>query len=83
MPKADVFYAQQRLLNIREVPMKPAYNCPACQWSGSEASFVTKILSIMYRPKHDNIQAFKQIKCPKCHNLVTIIFETLDGTIVK
>ena len=63
--------------------MKSAYNCPACQWSGNEASFVTKILSIMYRPKHDNIQAFKQIKCPKCHNLVTIIFETLDGTIVK
>jgi len=67
----------------REEPMKSAYSCPACQWSGSEASFVTKILSIMYRPKHDNIQAFKQIKCPKCHNLVTIIFETLDGTIVK
>lgn len=63
--------------------MKSAYVCPACQWSGSETHFVTKILSIMYRPKHDNIQAFKQIKCPKCQNLVTIIFETLDGTIVK
>ncbi len=37
----------------------------------------------MYRPKHDNIQAFKQIKCPKCHNLVTIIFETLDGSVAK
>ncbi|MFA6600239.1 MAG: hypothetical protein WC352_02015 [Candidatus Omnitrophota bacterium] len=44
---------------------------------------MTKILSIMYRPKHENIQAFKQIKCPKCHNLVTIIFETLDGKMVK
>jgi len=63
--------------------MKSAYVCQACQWSGGENTFVTKILSIMYRPKHDNIQAFKQIKCPKCHNLVTIIFETLDGTIVK
>ena len=63
--------------------MKSAYVCQACQWSGSENTFVTKVLSIMYRPKHDNIQAFKQIKCPKCHNLVTIIFETLDGTIVK
>lgn len=37
----------------------------------------------MYRPKHDNVQAFKQIKCPKCSNLVTIIFETLDGTLAK
>ena len=44
---------------------------------------ITKILSIMYRPKHENIQAFKQIKCPKCHNLVTIIFETLDGSVAK
>ncbi len=37
----------------------------------------------MYRSKHDNIQAFKQIKCPKCNNLVTIIFETLDGPVAK
>jgi len=37
----------------------------------------------MYRPKHDNIQAFKQIKCPKCRSLVTIVFETLDGTLTK
>ena len=44
---------------------------------------MTKILSIMYRPKHDNIQAFKQIKCPKCQSLVTIIFETLSGSTVK
>ena len=63
--------------------MKPLYTCSSCQWSGDEAHFATKILSIMYRPKHENIQAFKQIKCPKCHNLVTIIFETLDGSIVK
>ncbi len=37
----------------------------------------------MYRPKHDAIQAFKQIKCPKCRALVTIVFETLDGTLAK
>ncbi|MFZ5801902.1 MAG: hypothetical protein ACOY3K_02160 [Candidatus Omnitrophota bacterium] len=60
---------------------KTYYNCSTCGWSGNEAQAVAKILSIMYRPKHDSIQAFKQIKCPKCHNLVTIIFETLDGTI--
>ena len=58
--------------------MTPLYTCSQCSWSGSEDNFVTKILSIMYRPKHENIQAFKQIKCPKCHNLVTIIFHTLD-----
>lgn len=58
--------------------MKPIFTCSSCQWSGCENHFITKILSIMYRPKHDNIQAFKQIKCPKCQNLVTIIFETLD-----
>ncbi len=63
--------------------LKPLYHCSSCQWSGDETNFVTKILSIMYRPKQDNIQAFKQIKCPKCHNLVTIIFETLDGTLTK
>ncbi len=66
-----------------EIPLKPLYTCSSCSWSGNESSFVTKILSIMYRPKHDNIQAFKQIKCPKCHNLVTIIFETLDGSVAK
>ena len=61
--------------------MKESYVCSSCQWTGDESKFSTKILSIMYRPKHDNIQAFKQIKCPKCHNLVTIVFETLDGTL--
>lgn len=65
------------------IPLKPLYTCSSCSWSGNESSFVTKILSIMYRPKHDNIQAFKQVKCPKCHNLVTIIFETLDGSVAK
>ena len=63
--------------------MQPTYACSACQWSGEENKFVTKVLSIMYRSKHDNIQAFKQIKCPKCNNLVTIIFETLDGPVAK
>ena len=63
--------------------MQPTYACSACQWSGEENKFVTKILSIMYRPRHENIQAFKQIKCPKCQSLVTIIFETLSGTTVK
>jgi len=65
------------------VPLKPLYTCSCCNWAGNESSFVTKILSIMYRPKHENIQAFKQIKCPKCHNLVTIVFETLDGSVAK
>jgi len=63
--------------------MKPQYTCSSCEHSGDESRFITKVLSIMYRPKHDNIQAFKQIKCPKCSNLVTIIFETLDGTLAK
>ncbi|HCM42411.1 MAG TPA: hypothetical protein DIS66_03755 [Candidatus Omnitrophica bacterium] len=63
--------------------MKANYQCQSCQYSGDESHFETKILSIMYRPKHDNVQAFKQIKCPQCHNLVTIIFETLDGSIAK
>lgn len=63
--------------------MKQTYACTSCQWSGEEAKFSTKILSIMYRPKHDNIQAFKQIKCPRCHSLVTIVFETLDGAVPK
>ena len=62
---------------------KSAYTCSACQWTGDESRFATKILSIMYRPKHENIQAFKQIKCPKCRSLVTIVFETLDGTVAK
>ena len=60
---------------------KTTYSCPACQCEGDESKFTSKILSIMYRPKHDNIQAFKQIKCPKCRSLVTIVFETLDGTL--
>ncbi len=63
--------------------MQPLYTCSSCHWSGDETHFITKILSIMYRPKNENIQAFKQIKCPKCHNLVTIIFETLDGSMAK
>jgi len=60
---------------------KPSYTCSACQWAGEEVKFSTKILSIMYRPKQENIQAFKQIKCPKCRSLVTIVFETLDASI--
>lgn len=63
--------------------MKANYACQSCNYSGAEDHFDTKILSIMYRPKHDNIQAFKQIKCPKCHSLVTIVYETLDGSIAK
>ena len=63
--------------------VKPLYTCSGCHWAGDESQFQTKILSIMYRPKHENIQAFKQIKCPKCQSLVTIIFETLSGTTVK
>ena len=60
---------------------KPSYTCSACQWVGDESKFSTKILSIMYRPKQENIQAFKQIKCPKCRSLVTIVFETLDASL--
>jgi len=63
--------------------MASRYLCSSCHWEGSEHKFSTKILSIMYRAKDDNIQAFKQIKCPKCNNLVTIIFETLDGPVAK
>ena len=70
-------------MDYNEDEMKQSYVCSTCQWSGEETKFSAKILSIMYRPKHDNIQAFKQIKWPKCHNLVTIVFETLDGTLAK
>jgi len=63
--------------------VKPKYSCASCNWEGDESVFVTKVLSIMYRPRYDNIQAFKQIKCPKCNNLVTIIFETLDSSVSK
>lgn len=63
--------------------MKPLYTCSNCHWSGDESHFEVKLLSIMYRPKHENIQAFRQIKCPKCANLVTIIFETLDAEMRK
>lgn len=70
-----------RLENEKGADVKSTYQCPNCNWNGSETQFITRILSIMYRPKHDNIQAFKQIKCPECHNLVTIIFETLDGSL--
>lgn len=52
--------------------------CKICNWNGYEEHFIVKILTIIYRPKNDNIQAFRQIKCPKCHNLITIIFETLE-----
>jgi len=60
---------------------KPSYTCSACRWAGEESKFSTKILSIMYRPKQENIQAFKQIKCPQCRSLVTIVFETLDASL--
>lgn len=56
---------------------KALYQCQSCQFNGPEDDFNTKLLSIMYRPKHDNFQSFRQVKCPKCDNLVTIIFETL------
>ncbi|MBI1977521.1 MAG: hypothetical protein HYS55_02090 [Candidatus Omnitrophica bacterium] len=75
--------ADTLLRNQERTVEKPFYTCSACQWTGDEEKFSTKILSIMYRPKHDNIQAFKQIKCPKCRSLVTIVFETLDGTLAK
>ncbi len=57
------------------------YRCSGCSFNGEESKFSTKILSIMYRPKQENIQAFKQIKCPKCRALVTIVFETLDANL--
>lgn len=58
--------------------MNPIFSCRECKLTGEENRFVVKIISIMYRPKHENIQAFKSIKCPNCHQLVTIIYETLD-----
>lgn len=58
--------------------MKSLYKCSSCDYEGDEKDFETKILSIMYRPKNDCIQAFKQIKCRHCHALVTIIFHTLE-----
>jgi DNA-directed RNA polymerase subunit RPC12/RpoP len=64
-------------------PLKPSYSCSVCNWAGEEGRFQVKVLSIMYRPKYENIQAFKQVKCPRCSNLVTIIFETLDCSAKK
>lgn len=50
---------------------------------GAETKFFIKILSMMYRPRYDNIQSFRRIQCPKCSNLVTIVFETLDCSYKK
>lgn len=61
---------------MNEAPSS-VYKCSGCSWESSEKLFEVKILSIMYRPKTDTIQSFKQIKCPKCHSLVNIIFENL------
>lgn len=63
--------------------MKQTYYCQSCNFTGDEHEFKTKLLSMMYRPKYDNIQAFKKVECPKCKNIVTIIFETLDGSLQR
>jgi len=63
---------------FESVMSEPYYTCNLCQWNGSDRHFIIKVRSIMYRSKHDNIQMFSNITCPKCHNVVTIVFETLD-----
>lgn len=57
--------------------------CPSCNFRDEEKNFHKKLLSIQWREKHDNIQAFIQIKCPKCHSLVTIVFETFNNPQTK
>lgn len=34
----------------------------------------------MYRQKFETIQLFKQIICPNCLNLVTIVFEEMKAS---
>lgn len=57
------------------------YTCGSCRWDGGQDRFTLKLLSIMFRWKHDSFQAFYQIICPKCQNLVTIIFNTMDASV--
>lgn len=54
------------------------YHCKTCNFYYTEDQVVEKILSIMYRQKYDDIQAFNQIKCRTCRTLLTIISETVS-----
>lgn len=71
--------AGQTVAHVENVAMmKTSYECANCQWVGDKSKFEEKILSIMWRPQHDIMHGFVQIKCPKCHNLISVVFETLD-----
>jgi len=64
-------------MSREEKVSKQPYQCSSCHLEGSWRVFTEKILSILWRPKTDRLEAFVQIKCPKCSNMVTIIFEKL------
>lgn len=57
--------------------MDRTLTCLYCGWQGPEEQAESVILSIMYRTQYDDIQAFKQFRCPRCNNLIAIIFEIL------
>ena len=56
----------------------PTYTCERCRWSGEEEKFIVKPISIMCPARSKNIQAFVQIRCPRCNYLVTIILEKVE-----
>lgn len=58
--------------------VKSVYTCSACQLKAHEDVFIVKVISILWREKHETIQAYKQVRCPQCMALVTIIFETIS-----
>lgn len=59
----------------------PKYECSFCGLIAFESEFDVRVLSIMYRHKENSIQAFRQIKCSECSNLVTIVFETIEQVV--
>lgn len=59
------------------------YPCGSCGWNGSVENCVVQVLSIIFHPKNDCFQSFRSVKCPKCKNLITIIFETISGSSEK
>ena|SRR3990167_5553701 len=63
---------------FRRGNMNQQFECVRCQHFGDESRFVLRVLSIMYRPKSDTVQAFKMLKCPVCRETVSIIFESLE-----
>ena len=59
------------------------YICSQCNVSGEAKIFDMKVLSIIYRPKHENFQALIMIICKRCSNIVNSSFESFDAKIGK